>query len=107
MTELGDVRIESKGRVVNLMVRCKDGWLVAEPSGDPGVYDEIAVYLKTDDGCELQLAVVGRDEQEETYEYMRRNEPDWQPMHVYAYDGRDDDVAHEQYVTVDEHSDWY
>ena len=79
MEELGECRIEND----QLMVRCKDGWLVAEQAGDPGLYDEIEVFLMTDDGRT------------------------WQPMHVYAYDGRDDDVAHEQYVTVDEHSDWY
>lgn len=102
MTELGTCIIKEE----QLMVRCKDGWLVARQFGDPGVYDEIGVYLKTDDGRELQLAIVGRSEDLDEG-YWVRDVPDWQPMHVYAYDGRDDDVAHEQYVKVDEHSDWY
>lgn len=103
MAELGECRIEND----HLMVRCKDGWLVAEQAGDPGLYDEIEVYLMTDDGRTLQLAIIGRTEDAESFDWMREVDPEWQPMHVYAYDGRDDDVAHEQYVTVDEHSDWY
>ena len=102
MAELGECRIEND----QLMVRCKDGWLVAEQAGDPGLYDEIEVFLMTDDGRTLQLAVIGREDSGED-EFMKDIVPGWQPMHVYAYDGRDDDVAHEQYVTVDEHSDWY
>ena len=108
MAKLGEQQLgRNKYGGTELMVRCKDGWLVAEPSGDPGIYDEIAVFLRTDDGRELQLAVVGRDEQEELYGYMRQDEPDWQPMHVYTFDGRDDDVSQWQYVKVDEHSCWY
>ena len=87
MAELGERRIEND----QLMVRCKDGWLVAGQEGDPGDYDEIVVYLMTDDGRTLELAVIGRSEDSDDYEFMKSIVPDWQPMHVYAYDGREED----------------
>lgn len=107
MTDIpnGTVRIEND----NLMVRCSDGWLCAGRFGDPDVYDEICVYLKTDDGRTLTLAIVGKEEcDESTARWMRDHiDQSWEPMHVYSYNGVDDDVAHGQYVRVsDEYSNW-
>lgn len=101
---LGSVTINERQQ---LKVRCKGGYIVAEPFGDPGVYDEIVVLHERDDGKTLQLAIVGRTEDGDDCDWIYEVTPDWEPMHVYSYDGRDDDVAHEQYVKVDEQSNWY
>lgn len=105
--ELGEVIVLPEGNKWThgdpaIMVRCKDGWLIAYPSGDPGVYDEISVDLISDDDKLIQLAVVGRDEEAGDFGW-----PDYTPMHVFSYDGQRDDVAHIQYVTVNDKSMWY
>ena len=100
--KLGTVKVEDE----LLKVRCKDGWLVAGYMGDPGEYDEIVVYLEADDGRTLQLAVVGCNDCDYEDAFMRSIDPEWEPMHVYAYDGMHDDVAKVQYVKVCEESYW-
>lgn len=110
MTDIpnGTVKVIGGGNPA-LMVRCSDGWLVAQRFGDPGVYDEISVYLKRDDGKELTLAIVGKEESdEETEEWCRAHlDSRWESMHVLSYNGVDDDAAHGQFVKVsDEESCW-
>lgn len=106
MTDIpnGTVKVINDGNPA-LMVRCSDGWLVAQRFGDPGVYDEICVYLRADDGRTLTLAIVGREEELTDWGYDHIY--GFEPMHVYSYNGMDDDVAHAQYVKVsDEESCW-
>ena len=86
-----------------IKVGCEGGYLIAFQSGDPGVYDEISVNFVSDDGRLLQLATIGRDEGNDLSDFIR----EYQPMHVYAYDGIEEVVASTQYVTVDEDSHWY
>lgn len=88
-----------------LVLKCKGGYLVAYPSGDPGIFDEINVVFVADDGRLLQLAIVGRDE--EKGDWRSDEVPDYQPMHVYAFDGVDEEVQSIQYVTVNDNSYWY
>jgi len=87
-----------------LVLKCKGGYLVAFPSGDPGIFDEIEVVFVADDGKLLQLAIVGRDEDDD---YDGGNTPDYQPVHVYAFDGVHEEVQSTQYVTVNDDSHWY
>lgn len=100
---LGFVSITEK---FQLRVRCTGGYIVAEPFGEPGVYDEICVFYERDDGKTLQLAVVGRYEGEAD-DWVYAVDPDYEPMHVYSYNGQVDDCSHEQYVKVNEDSPWY
>lgn len=87
-----------------LAVRCKGGYLVAYNLSDSGYYSEISVDFVSDDGGVLQLATVGRDENED---HLYEPEPDYQPMHVYAWNGLEEDVQTMQYVTVDNSSYYY
>ena len=103
--ELGTVKVLSEGNPA-LMVRTKGGWLVAQATGDPGVFDEIGIDFVADDGRLLQLAVVGRDEDEVDPDNPY-NDPDYRNMHVYAFDGVHELVVAAQYVTVDDNSHWY
>ena len=94
-----------------IKVGCEGGYLLAFQSGDPGIYDEISVNFVSDDGRLIQLATIGRDEDED-YESNGWDVTDsdafgYQPMHVYAYDGIDEDVASTQYVTIGSDSRWY
>ena len=89
-----------------LAVRCKGGYLVAYNPSDPGYYSEISVDFVSDDGGVLQLATVGRDESSDE-DAARRFMPDYQPMHVYAWNGMEEDVQTVQYVTVDDSSYFY
>ena len=89
---------------VAIAVRTKGGWLVSRQTGAPGIYDEISVDFIDDGGRLLQLATVGRDEEEE---HLYDPEDGYQQMHVYAWDGIEEDVKTIQYVTVDESSHWY
>ena len=82
-------------------VGCEGGYLLAYQTGDPGIYDEISVDFVADDGRLIQLAVIGRDE--DPFAWF----DGYQPMHVYAYNGTNDDVAHDQYVTINDNSLWY
>lgn len=82
-------------------VGCEGGHLLAYQSGDPGIYDEVSVDFVADDGRLIQLAVIGRDEDPLAWF------DGYQPMHVYAYNGTNDDVAHDQYVTINDDSLWY
>ena len=79
----------------SLRIRCEGGWIVASIAGEAGEYDEIAVDFVEDGGSIIQLAVIGRTE---------GGTDDPSPMHVYAYDGQNADVAQTTYVTVDENS---
>lgn len=82
-------------------IGCEGGYLLAYQSGDPGIYDEISVNFVSDDGRLVQLATIGRDEEPSELE------EGYQPMHVYAYDGIEEDVASTQYVTISDKSIWY
>ena len=63
-----------------LEVPCRQGTLVAEYFGDPGVYDGIAVDLVRPDGKGTQCCIVETTPEGE--------------LHVLAWDGE-----HEEYVT--------
>ena len=84
-----------------IKVGCEGGYLLAFQNGDPGIYDEIEVNFVSDDGRLIQLATIGRDEEPSELE------EGYQPMHVYAYDGVEEDVASIQYVTINDDSLWY
>lgn len=86
-------------------VTCKGGYLLAYQAGDPGIYDEVQVDFVSDDGRLIQMAVIGRDENES--DSMSDMFKDYQPMHIYCYDGNGEDVASTQYVTINEDSHWY
>ena len=77
----------------------KHGWLVCCRVGDDGIYDEFEVDLVKDDGRVLQLSTTGVTED---YEF-----DDHSDVHVYAYDGMNEDVAHVQAVRVCEESMWW
>ena len=84
-------------------VGCEGGYLLAYQTGDPGIYDEISVDFVSDDGKLIQLATIGRDEDSDLEGFIKG----YQPMHVYAYDGVEEDVASTQYVTINDNSLWY
>lgn len=86
-----------------IKVGCEGGYLLAYQSGDPGIYDEISVNFVSDDDRLIQLAVVGRDEDQDLSDFIKG----YQPMHVYAYDGIEEDVAQDQFVTINDDSRWY
>jgi len=104
--KLGTVKVIEDGNPA-LMVRCSDGWLVAQQFGDPDYYNEISVYLKADDGRTLTLAIVGKDESDEDEEWSKSYIPAWEPMHVYAYNGVDEEYEHAQYVKVSDEESWW
>lgn len=92
-------------------VACKGGYLLAYQTGDPGIYDEVSVDFVSDDGRLIQMAVIGRDENED-YESDGWDVADsdafgYQPMHIYCYDGMGEEVASTQYVTISDGSHWY
>lgn len=89
-----------------MLVRCTGGWIMSRPQSDPGCYSEFYLDFITEDNRLLQLAVVGRDEGKDDGT-MREIEPCWQPMHVYAYDGTDECVKTDSYVTIGDESFWY
>lgn len=89
----------------SLVMRCGGGYLVAYPAGDPGCFSEIGVDFVSESGQVAQLAVVGRDEGDD--DYHPAFEPDYQPMHVYGYDGQTGQVESVQYVNIDEDTDWW
>ena len=84
-------------------VGCEGGYLLAYQTGDPGIYDEISVNFVADDGRLIQLATIGRDEDGGLEGFIKG----YQPMHVYSYDGVEEDVASTQYVTINDDSLWY
>ena len=86
-------------------IGCDGGYLLAYQTGDPGIYDEISVDFVSDDGRLIQLATIGRSEHPS--EDMADMIAGYQPMHVYAYDGVEEDVASTQYVTINDDSLWY
>ena len=86
-----------------IKVGCEGGYLLAFQSGDPSVYDEISINFVSDEGKLIQLATIGRDEDCDLADFIGG----YQPMHVYAYDGIDEDVASTQYVTIGSDSHWY
>ena len=65
-----------------LEVPCAFGTLVAEPVGDPGIYDEIAIDLIRPDGRLMQLVVAGA---------RSGDDPE---LHVYVWDGTDESATH-------------
>lgn len=88
-----------------IKVGCEGGYLLAFQSGDPGIYDEISVNFVSDEGRLIQIATIGRDEYDS--DNISDAFKDYQPMHVYAYDGISEDVETVQYVTINEDSLWY
>lgn len=89
-----------------LAVRCSGGYIVAYNSSDPGYYSEINVDFIADDGRTMQLAVIGKDEgNDESYKPF----PEYEPMHVYPYNGKTMDVVDDNitYVAVSDESYWY
>lgn len=85
-----------------MMVKCNGGWLIAYQVGDPGIYDEIAVDFVADDGRCLQMVTVGMSEGDE---FMSDDED--MAMHVYVWDGMNEELQHSHYVHIDEDSCWY
>jgi hypothetical protein len=75
------------------------GRLVVYPNGDPGIYDEFNIDLVAPDGRILQVACVGVTENDGFDE-----DPE---LHVYAWNGRDEDVSTETILDVCDNSHWY
>ena len=111
--ELGAVEILEKGLGASfdnptITVRCGFGRLIAYPTGDPGIFDEIEIDLLTDDGRVLQLACVGVDEENiEGYDGLFGPPDGYQPMHAYTWNGIDECVQAENYIEVSDDSFWY
>lgn len=85
-----------------LAVRCDGGWIVTYISWDDEDYAEVGVDYVTDDLRAMQLSVTGQDRGDVTSE-----DPEYKPMHVYAYDGLTQQVETVQYVTTDEPGGYY
>lgn len=82
-----------------LEIPCAHGTLVAGRSGDAGVYDEVAIDLKNDEGRVMQLAVIGTS----TY----RTDGDGKPeLHSYVWDGGSENYATAIYPDT-ESAVWY
>lgn len=91
-------------------MRCGYGRLIAYPTGDPGIFDEIEIEidLLTDDGRVLQLACVGVDEEDlDGRDSLYETEEGYQPMHAYTWNCIDEGVQAENYIEVSENSFWY
>lgn len=64
-------------------IPCACGTLVAEVTGDPGIYDEIEIDLIRPDGKLMQLCVAGTS-------YIDTDADGDPELHVYVWDGSDE-----------------
>lgn len=111
MTKLGTFEYlpignEWTGGRPGFKVTCTGGYLLVYEASVPDGISEVCVDFVSDDNRLIQLAAVGRDEFGKRDAFAARW-PDYQPMHIYCYDGMDEGVASTQYVTINEDSHWY
>lgn len=97
--EFSETGFEGISACPTMRIRTKHGWLVCYRTGDDGIYDEFSVDLINDDGHTLQMSTTGVTEDVEW--------PDRSDVHIYAYDGMNEDPAHIQPVRVCEESMWW
>ena len=83
----------------SMVLECKFGKLVCEVMRDDEDYREFAIDLIADDGKKYQVAVIGTNE--------RGDDSDFNDdmVHVYAWNGRQEDCAADFYM--DPHGDGY
>lgn len=99
----GDVRYHKNGCEASygnktLSIETALGSLVVY-ANSTGVYDEFCIDLIGRDGRILPVAVVGVAEPNDF-----SDEPE---LHVYAWNGKDEDVADSTVLTVNENSCWF